>query len=162
MTILAQGALQNLPVGTVSILTGRELPLTPCPDPAVMTKARRDKFEEAARLAEQNAALREQAWTLEAETIPATIAQEADDATGAARSGAPIAPSKVPEMHEEVERLQRRRRRSSRRSARRSPRRSTLTRPSSRRRSRRPTRASATRTRRRSRRAKRSRPRSRR
>ncbi len=100
----AQGAMQNLPAGTVHILTGRELPLKPCPDPSVMDKARREKFNEAARLGEQNAALREQAWTIE-QSIPATLAKEADDAAEAARGGDTIAPSKVPEMREEVERL---------------------------------------------------------
>src|SRR5690348_16482765 len=100
----AQGAMQNLPVGTVNILKGRDMPLKPCPDPAVMNKALRSKFEEVARLADEEARLREQAWANE-EGIPSVIAQEADDAAEAARSGAPIEPSKVPAIRDEVERL---------------------------------------------------------
>lgn len=100
----AQGAMQNLPLGTVDILKGREMPLKPCPDPAVLSKALRSKFEEVARLADEEARLREQAWTTE-ETIPSVIGQEADDAAEAARSGAPMEPSMVPAIRDEVERL---------------------------------------------------------
>jgi hypothetical protein len=101
---LAQGGLVNLPTGTVDILRGREMPLKPCPDPSVMSKSLREKFEEVEALTAQEAWRREEAWQAE-ESIPALLAQEADDAAEAVRKGEPMPESKVPAIREEVERL---------------------------------------------------------
>jgi uncharacterized protein (DUF885 family) len=95
---------ETFPVGTVDILRGREMPLKPCPDLAVMTKALREKFEEVERLTAQEAWRRKEAWAME-DGIPALLAQEADDAAEAVRKGEPMPESKVEGVRQGVERL---------------------------------------------------------